>query len=80
MPCADAPVRGNGGPDRRFRARVRVSAPDCTGCGACLRTCPERALRPVAVPGASLLLVTGACTGCLECVEVCPADAISEVP
>jgi electron transport complex protein RnfB len=80
MRCVDPLVRGNGGPDRLFRARVRVSAPDCTGCGACLRTCPERALRPVAVPGASLLLVTGACTGCLECVEVCPADAISEAP
>ena len=78
MPCADAPVRGSGGPDRHNRARVRVSAL-CTGCGACLRTCPERALRPVAVPGASRLLVTAACTGCLECVEICPADAITEV-
>lgn len=80
MPCADPLVRAHECSSPAPRARVRVSAPDCTGCGACLRTCPERALRPVAVPGASLLLVTGACTGCLECVEVCPADAISEVP
>ncbi len=45
----------------------------CTACGACLATCPERALLPAprrpAVDGA-------ACTLCLECVEVCPVDAI----
>jgi NAD-dependent dihydropyrimidine dehydrogenase PreA subunit len=35
---------------------------DCTACGACLRTCPERCLRPT--------------TGCGECAEVCPAEAI----
>ncbi len=51
----------------------------CQGCGACLLTCPERAIRPVrdAVPGAGPLAVLEArCTGCGECVEICPADAI----
>ena len=49
----------------------------CLGCGACLLTCPERAIRP-AGPGAAVPLVVRAarCTGCGECVEVCPADAI----
>ena len=46
----------------------------CTACGACLLTCPERALvvaprRPATVPGR--------CTGCLACVEICPRDAIT---
>jgi ferredoxin len=51
---------------------VRVTA-GCTACGACLVTCPERALsaaphRPIVDPGR--------CTDCLACVEVCPTDAI----
>ena len=49
----------------------------CTGCGACLATCPERAL--VAAPGRPAVLVDR-CTTCLACVEVCPAGAITEVP
>jgi ferredoxin len=53
----------------------------CAGCGACLRTCPERALRPAA-PGAESPLVTLAerCTGCGECAEVCPVDAFVALP
>ena len=48
----------------------------CTACGACLATCPERALlaarhRPE--------VVDERCTACLACVEVCPRDAIEEI-
>jgi ferredoxin len=52
----------------------------CRGCGACLLTCPERAIRPAerAAGGAGPLAVLALrCTGCGECIEVCPADAIS---
>jgi ferredoxin len=45
----------------------------CQGCGACLLTCPESALRP---RGASLVVLEDRCTSCGECIEVCPADAI----
>jgi NAD-dependent dihydropyrimidine dehydrogenase PreA subunit len=46
---------------------------ECRGCGACLLTCPEHAIRPHGEP----LVVLGAlCTQCGECVEICPADAI----
>ena len=46
----------------------------CTGCGMCIATCPERALRP----GPKRPLADGgACTACLACVEVCPVDAIA---
>ena len=47
---------------------------DCRGCGACLATCPERALRP-APPAWDV----ERCTGCGECMEICPADAFVEV-
>lgn len=49
----------------------------CLGCGACLLTCPEHAIRP---HGSPLDVLADLCTGCLECVEVCPADAIEENP
>lgn len=49
----------------------------CTACGACLATCPERALaaapRKPAVDDAR-------CTDCLACLEVCPVDAIVSHP
>ncbi len=50
-------------------------SPACTGCGACLATCPERALlRAPRRP----LVVAELCTACLACIEVCPVDAIHE--
>ena len=48
----------------------------CQGCGACLLTCPEHAIRPD-VPAPRVL--TQLCTGCGECIEICPVDAISAV-
>ncbi|MEY9926547.1 ferredoxin [Catenulispora sp. GP43] len=51
----------------------------CQGCGACLLTCPEHAIRPSAATvtvAASLIVRPDRCTGCGECVEVCPVDAI----
>lgn len=45
----------------------------CQGCGACLLTCPEHAIRPRA---GTLVVLPDRCTGCGECVEVCPVDAI----
>ncbi len=47
----------------------------CQGCGACLLTCPEHALRPV---GGTLRVHPDRCTGCGECIEVCPVDGIVE--
>jgi ferredoxin len=47
----------------------------CQGCGACLLTCPEHAIRPRA-DGDRRLVVDDTCTACGECVEICPVDAI----
>jgi ferredoxin len=45
----------------------------CQGCGACLLTCPEHAIRPV---GRRLEVRADLCTGCGQCQEVCPVDVI----
>lgn len=50
----------------------------CAGCGACLLTCPQRAIRPR--PGGRLDVLDDRCSRCGECVEICPVDAIREVP
>jgi NAD-dependent dihydropyrimidine dehydrogenase PreA subunit len=47
---------------------------ECRGCGACLLTCPEHAIRPAG--GRPLVVLGDLCTECGECVEICPADAI----
>ena len=52
---------------------IPVITTDCRGCGACLLTCPEHAIRPHGEP---LAVLGELCTECGECVEVCPADAI----
>ena len=57
--------------------RALVTIGPCQGCGACLLTCPEHAIRP---DGGTLRVLASHCTGCGECIEVCPVDAISEVP
>lgn len=48
----------------------------CQGCGACLLTCPEHAIRP---RGGRLNVRADLCSGCGECVEVCPVDVIELV-
>jgi precorrin isomerase len=55
---------------------VTVAA-TCTACGACLATCPERALRRAPRRPAVIDVL---CTDCLACLEVCPVDAIVPVP
>ena len=59
---------------------VWVATRACAGCGACLRTCPEHALR-AAEPGGPGPIVTlvDRCTGYGECMEVCPVDALVEL-
>jgi len=56
-------------------AGATISVDDrCTACGACIWTCPERALVPEPRrPG----VLAERCTECLECLEVCPRGAIT---
>jgi ferredoxin len=52
----------------------------CAGCGNCIRTCPEGAIRPAPRDyGSPLMVLEDRCTGCAECAEVCPVAACVEV-
>jgi NAD-dependent dihydropyrimidine dehydrogenase PreA subunit len=55
---------------------LRVTS-ECRGCGACLLTCPEHAIRPGVAR--ALVVLGDRCTECGECVEICPADAIEVI-
>jgi NAD-dependent dihydropyrimidine dehydrogenase PreA subunit len=52
----------------------------CAGCGACIKTCSEKAIRPAPRDYHSPLVVLGdRCTACAECAEVCPVSACIEI-
>jgi ferredoxin len=53
---------------------VAVTIAGCQGCGACLLTCPEHAIRAAAP---APIVLAARCTGCGECLEICPVDAIT---
>jgi ferredoxin len=79
-----ARLAGGVGEERRGLTRFVALVAACQGCGACLLTCPEHAIRPRREAGATakpaaLDVRQDRCTGCGECVEVCPVDAIELV-
>ncbi len=52
----------------------------CAGCGACIKTCPGKAIRPAPKGYRSpLIVLEDRCTACAECAEVCPVSACVEV-
>ncbi|MDW7733635.1 MAG: 4Fe-4S binding protein [Methanolobus sp.] len=47
----------------------------CTGCGACVDSCPVEA---ISMSAEDLAVVDpDTCVDCGDCVEICPVDAIS---
>ena len=52
----------------------------CAGCGACIKTCPEKAIQPAPRDYPfPLLVLEDHCSGCAECAEVCPVSACTEL-
>ncbi len=52
----------------------------CTGCGACIVTCPTEALALVSTTAntdVAVLAQPDACNYCSECESICPVDAIA---
>ena len=66
-----------------MRAKIRVLAEYCKGCGLCVPVCPKEILfLPEAVDRRGVHVVAVRedieCTGCLNCTTICP-DAALEV-
>jgi NAD-dependent dihydropyrimidine dehydrogenase PreA subunit len=53
---------------------VNVNKDKCTGCGACVDTCPVSALEIV---GDKVQCDGDTCVDCGACVGVCPVEALS---
>jgi Na+-translocating ferredoxin:NAD+ oxidoreductase RNF subunit RnfB len=56
-----------------FVHSFRIDEEKCTGCVACMRACPTRAIR---VRGGKAHAVSERCIDCGECMRVCPHHAI----
>jgi NAD-dependent dihydropyrimidine dehydrogenase PreA subunit len=50
-----------------------VNKDTCTGCGACVDTCPVDAIEM----DGDVAVVSDACIDCGQCVDECPVEAIS---
>jgi len=84
-------LRGTVRPSRQEPKPVRPPWTDqdrvaalCTGCGDCLRACPEEVLVPDAdgFPVLDPRLGTGACSFCGACAEACPVSVfdVARIP
>lgn len=60
-----------------FRGAIEVDPSKCTGCGACTRICPPKALSLIR-EGSTLTLryFVGRCIFCGMCADICPEKAI----
>jgi ferredoxin len=53
---------------------VRFFEDRCTGCAACLRVCPTKAIR---IRHQKSIRIVDQCIGCGACIRACPAGAVS---
>ncbi len=58
----------------QHNTHVQVNAELCVGCGACVKSCPQQALR---LEAKKSVVDLSRCIGCFECITVCPPKAIS---
>ena len=53
-----------------------IDTEKCTGCGECVRSCPQECIE--LVEGKAVVDIPN-CAGCSVCATVCPEEAISMV-
>lgn len=53
---------------------AKVDAETCTGCEACVDSCPSEAIR---MEGEKAVIDVEKCVDCGVCVDECPVEAIS---
>ena len=58
----------------QFPNYVRFDEERCTGCAACLRVCPTKAIR---IRHQLSIRIVAQCIGCGACIRTCPAGAVS---
>ncbi|HOT45382.1 MAG TPA: 4Fe-4S binding protein [Spirochaetota bacterium] len=56
--------------------QVRIDEACCTGCGACVALCRERAMALEGLEGRVIPAINGRCVFCGECIAACPFDAV----
>ncbi|MEM3402436.1 MAG: 4Fe-4S binding protein [Candidatus Hadarchaeales archaeon] len=59
-----------------FRGLPRVDEEKCTGCGACVVSCPAQAIEMKDEGRRKIIYVNEKCISCGKCEEVCPDDAV----
>ena len=55
---------------------IKVNKEKCVGCGACVQTCPEGAIK-IGSDGKAEI-DQEKCVKCGRCIEVCPMQAIEK--
>lgn len=59
---------------RNLPCYVAFDNRDCTGCGACVKVCPTKAIR---IKDGKSILFVDSCIGGGECISVCPQGSIT---
>lgn len=57
--------------------RIAIDAASCTGCGACLDSCPNDVLRFDPVTKTAAVVYPGDCNSCHLCEDDCPEHCIT---
>jgi ferredoxin len=52
---------------------AKVDSGKCTGCEACLESCPSEAIK---MESSKAMIVADSCVDCGVCVGECPVEAI----
>ncbi len=53
---------------------AKIDAEKCTGCGACVDSCPSEAIE---MQDGKAVVIEDKCVDCGVCVDECPVEAIS---